>query len=116
MTDPRLRRASLVAVLATALWAGSWGMDRLLARSRYDASLDASPRLVSACQDELQRRLPPGPIVRIADEYRVQSLGRTSVRLLSRFEGRGNGPTPFACDLSAAAGAWEVTEITVVSW
>ena len=91
-------------------------MDRLLARSRHDAALDASPRLASACQDELQRRLPPGPIVRIADEYRVQSLGRAGVRLVSRFEGRGNGPTPFACDLQAAAGSWEVTEITVVSW
>jgi hypothetical protein len=115
MTDPRLWRASVVAMLATTLWVGAWGMDRLLARSRYDASLDVSPRLASACQDELQRRLPPGPIVRIA-EYRVQSLGRTGMRLLSQFEGRGNGPTPFSCDLSATAGSWEVTEITIVSW
>ena len=116
MTHPRVRRATVVAMLATTLWVGAWGMDRLLARSRYDASLEVSPWLAFACQDELQRRLPPGATVRVADEYRVESLGGAGMRLLSQFEGRGNGRTPFACDLSPASGSWEVTKITVVSW
>jgi len=116
MSESGLRRVSVVAVVASLLWIGAWGMDRIVARGRADSGLDAPAGMLTACEDALRSRLPAGAPLRMAEEYRLQRSGAAHVRLLSRFEGRASGPTTFACDVTARTGSWEVTEITVVSW
>ena len=116
MSESGLRRVSVVALAASLLWLGAWGMDRILARSRADARLDPPPGMLVACENELRSRLPAGAPLRIAEDYRVQRFGAAHLRLLSRFESPASGPTTFACDVIARTGSWEVSEITVVRW